>query len=135
MIKKIKLQAILDNYQKFMDFLQKQTDRSRVNSDIVSDIMIAGEEVVVNVMHYAYPDKKGDLEVSFERKEDLVRIIFADSGKPFNPFEKQEPDINKPVEDREIGGLGILLVKKLMDGADYEYRENKNVLTIVKKIS
>ena len=135
MIKNLKLQADPDNYKKFMDFVQSQIDGSCANNYIVSDIMIVSEEVVVNIIDYAYPDKKGDLEVIFEKTGDLIRIIFKDEGAPFDPLKKPEPDINKPIEERDIGGFGILLVKKLMDEVTYEYKENNNVLTVIKRIT
>jgi len=135
MIKNLKLQASLDNYQKFIDFVQEQIDGICVRSSIVSDIMIAAEEIVINIINYAYPDKKGDLEISFEKKGDLAIIIFKDEGSPFNPLDRPDPDINKPIEERDIGGFGVLLVKKLMDKVNYEYIENKNIFTIIKKLS
>ena len=135
MIEKIKLPASLDNYQRFMDFIQAQINSNCTDTGIISDITIASEEVIVNVINYAYPGKKGDLEVSFEKKDDFAKIVFMDSGIFFNPLEKQAPDISKAIEDREIGGLGILLVIKLMNGFNYEYKENKNVLTIIKRLS
>ncbi|MEI7616861.1 MAG: ATP-binding protein, partial [Actinomycetota bacterium] len=131
----LKLKADPDNYKIFMDFVQSQIDGSCANNYIVSDIMIVSEEVVVNIIDYAYPDKKGDLEVIFEKTDDLIRIIFKDEGAPFDPLKKPEPDINKPIEERDIGGFGILLVKKLMDEVTYEYKENNNVLTVIKRIT
>ncbi len=134
MIKNLKLAASLDNYEKFMDFLQAQIDDSCVGSDIMSDILIVVEEIIINVINYAYPDKKGDLEVCIEKKDDLLIIVFKDGGIPFNPLEKPDPDITKPIEDRDIGGFGILLVKKLMDEVNYMYKEDRNVLTVIKKL-
>ena len=60
--------------------------------------------------------------------------MFEDSGKKFDPLAKEDPDISLPVEERQIGGLGIFMVKKSMDKVTYEYKDGKNILTIVKKI-
>jgi anti-sigma regulatory factor (Ser/Thr protein kinase) len=117
-----------------MDFIQAQIEERKVDSGILADIMIACEEIVVNIIYYAYPEKTGDLEINFQEEKGIASIMFKDSGTSFNPLAKPEPDIDKPVTERDIGGLGILLVKKLMDDTIYEYRDNKNILTITKKI-
>jgi serine/threonine-protein kinase RsbW len=92
------------------------------------------EEIVVNVCSYAYTDD-GPFTITVDNKDQVISIVFKDSGIPFNPLERPDPDINLPLEDRQIGGLGIFLTKKLMDEVKYENSNGNNVLTITKKIS
>lgn len=101
-----------------------------------SALRLVCEELVVNVVDYAYPENaEGYLDIEIEREDDLIVIRFKDGGTPFNPLQKEMPDITLPLEERRIGGLGIFLTIKKMDEVIYEYVENENVLTIKKTIS
>ena len=92
------------------------------------------EEIFVNIAHYAYDRKGGKVIVNVDAKPDLVTITFIDSGLPYNPLEKPDPDITLPADKRKIGGLGIYMTKKLMDDITYEYKNGNNVLTMKKNI-
>ena len=111
------------------------------SSDMVDDpalqfkLRLCIEEVVENIVNYAYKEGDGYIEVGTELKGDSLYITFRDSGVPFNPLEKADPDITLSAEDREVGGLGIFLCKQLMDSMEYEYRDGSNLLTMVKKVS
>ena len=119
----------LDNLFEYSSRLLKILDFS---SRDITMINTALEEVFVNVAKYAY-DEKGTVEVSLSNDKSKVIFVFRDSGKPFNPLEKADPNINASSDEREIGGLGIFMVKKSMDVIEYEYKDNKNVLTLIKK--
>lgn len=94
------------------------------------------EELAVNIADYAYPDGgDGYLDVLIDRTPETITITFKDGGTPFNPLERKMPDVDLPLEERGIGGLGIFLTVKKMDEVKYDYRNNENVLTIMKKIS
>ncbi len=94
------------------------------------------EELAVNIADYAYPDGgDGYLDVLIDRTPETITITFKDGGTPFNPLERKMPDIDLPLEERGIGGLGIFLTVKKMDEVKYDYCNNENVLTIMKKIS
>ena len=99
-------------------------------------LCVAIEEVFVNVANYAYGDKDGNVEfgIAFDNNTRLVTFRMADSGIPFDPLKKADPDITLPAEQREIGGLGILITKKTMDSITYAYQNGQNVLTMTKKI-
>ena len=98
-------------------------------------IRLACEELVMNITSYAYPeDVEGFLDVDIERTEDRIVIRFTDGGIPFNPLEHKKPDPTLPWKLRHIGGLGIFLVLKKMDGVHYAYENNNNILTIEKEI-
>ena len=94
------------------------------------------EELAVNIADYAYPDGgDGYLDVLIDKMPEMITITFKDGGTPFNPLERKMPDVDLPLEERGIGGLGIFLTVKKMDEVKYDYRNNENVLTIMKKIS
>lgn len=103
------------------------------NRDIIM-INTALEEIFVNVAKYAYENSsiKGTVEVSLSNDKKKVTFIFKDTGKKFNPLDREDPNINAKSEDREIGGLGIYMVKKIMDHVSYEYKDGFNILTLEK---
>ena len=96
-------------------------------------LKLACEELVVNVTSYAYPDgTEGFLDVDIQ-KNDRIVVRFEDGGVPFNPLEREDPDTTLAWDERPIGGLGIFLVRSMMDDVRYAYENHKNVLTIEKK--
>ena len=99
-------------------------------------IDVAVEEIFVNIASYAYTDAPGDAEITAEMDDTTGQAVFtlADSGKPFDPLAKPDPDITLSAEERGIGGLGIYMVKKSMDDVAYRYENGKNILSIRKKI-
>lgn len=100
-------------------------------------IRLAVEEVVENIVRYAYEDSMGWMEVETHWDSDhiVLSITFKDAGHPFNPLETPDPDITLPVEERAVGGLGIFLCKQLMDKVEYRYEAGCNILTMQKIIS
>ena len=94
------------------------------------------EEAVENVVRYAYDGGIGWLETKIDFNQDtlLLTIQLRDAGVPFNPLEKEDPDLTLSAEDRNIGGLGIYLCKKMMDNIEYRYEDGNNVLTMTKKV-
>ena len=99
-------------------------------------ICVAVEEIFVNIASYAYGDGNGNacLSFGFDENERLMTLVVADEGVPFNPLEKEEPDITLSAAEREIGGLGIFITKKTMDTVFYSYEDGRNILTMTKKI-
>ena len=96
-------------------------------------INLALEEAVSNVMLYAYPGKSGQVLVECDKSDKLVFTI-TDSGVPFDPTQQEDPDVTQSAEERPIGGLGIFLVRQIMDDVRYERKDDKNILTLIKKI-
>ena len=99
------------------------------------DIRLACEEILVNITSYAYPDGDGQLVIFWENDTGRrkLRIEFKDSGIPFNPLLIDKPKLDVPIAERKIGGLGIMMVRKLMDEVQYEYVEGENILTVFKE--
>ena len=98
-------------------------------------IRLCTEEAVENVVRYAYKDGAGYLEIGTEVVDGSLVISLVDSGKPFNPLEKPDPDITLSAEDRDIGGLGIFLCKQMMDAVSYRFEDGCNKLTMKLKLS
>ena len=114
-------------------FVKTVSDRLNLETSLTSQLTLAVEEAVVNVMSYAYPlGTKGDIIVEATATDEWLRFIITDQGKAFDPTQGGNADTTLTAEDRPIGGLGILLVQKLMDSINYERINGKNVLTLKK---
>ena len=97
---------------------------------------LAIEEAVVNVMSYAYPaGTKGDVDIDAEADDEQLKFVISDSGTPFDPTQKGEVDTTLSAEEHGIGGLGIHLIRQIMDTINYERVDGKNVLTLRKKLT
>ena len=99
-------------------------------------LCVAIEEAFVNIAHYAYVDGEGDmcLDIGYEEESRTVTFRMTDKGVPFDPLKKPDPDVTLAADKREIGGLGIFIVKKTMDTVMYTYENGENILTMIKKI-
>lgn len=115
-------------------FVEEGLEKHEANMKASMTISVALEEMFVNVAHYAYPDQKGKVTVGMRFIDDDVEIHLFDSGIPFNPLAKKDPDITLKAEEREIGGLGIYMVKQSMDECTYERKNNQNHFMMRKKI-
>ena len=106
-----------------------------VPTPIAMKFNLVFEELLKNVISYAYRDDEDlDIEVKMESTGKRLTVTIADDGVPFNPLSAGAPDIDAPLEEREIGGLGIHLVRNLMDDVSYHRRIDRNVMTLVKDI-
>lgn len=124
------VQSNLEALTAFVDGILEENDcnlKSQMQIDVVID------EIFSNIVLYAYEDT-GDVTVRVEISDGNAEITFIDSGREYNPIEKDDPDITLSAEDRPIGGLGIFIVKKTMDEVKYRYESNQNILTVIKKI-
>ena len=87
-----------------------------------------------NIARYAYGENTGKAELKVEASDGVLSITLSDSGIPYNPLEKDDPDTTLSAEEREVGGYGIFIVKKVMDEINYEYKDGKNILTMKKAV-
>ncbi len=133
-VKEITLPAVTDNIPVVTAFVDEQLEALDCPIKAQTQIDIAIDEVFGNIANYAYAPGSGDATVRFAYDEvaHMVELTFTDSGIPFNPLLKDDPDVTAPLEDRGIGGLGIFLVKKTMNSIDYRYENGQNILTIKK---
>ena len=97
---------------------------------------MALDELLCNIASYAYAPGTGEMTVQmrYDEASGTVSLSFIDSGVPYNPLEQAAPDITLRPEERSVGGLGILMVRKKMDGMDYRREGNQNILTVYKRI-
>jgi len=118
------------------DFINAELEGAGCPMKTLMQIDLALEEIFVNIASYAYRDKPegGDALIRIDVTDGIASITLEDGGIPFDPTAKADPDPTAPLEEREIGGLGIFLTKKIMDEVRYEYRGGRNILTVTKKI-
>ena len=117
------------------DFVETIAEEKQLSQSMAMSLNLALEEAVTNVILYAYPDgADGLVDVEAILKEHSLEFIITDSGVPFDPTAAPEVDVTLSVEERPIGGLGIYLVRQLMDEVRYQRLGDKNVLSMTKKI-
>jgi sigma-B regulation protein RsbU (phosphoserine phosphatase) len=117
------------------DFVDMVCEEVGMDMAVAIQMNLAMEEAVVNVMDYAYPSGTvGNVTIEAESDDDQLQFTIIDSGTPFDPTAKEEVDTTLSAEERPIGGLGIHLVRQLMDSINYERIDGKNILTLRKKI-
>ena len=133
-MKDITVDATVDNLEVVQDFVREELEKQDCSMKIMMQIEIAVEEIYVNIVHYAYNPSVGKATIRCEVTDNPMQVMiqFLDSGKPFDPLAKEDADITLSAEERDIGGLGIFMVKQSMDEVNYEYKDGKNVLTIKK---
>ena len=133
-MKELVIQALTDNLPQVLSFVDEQLENANCPMKIQMQIDIAVEEIFVNIAHYAYNPEIGTATVRVEvmGEPPAVDITFIDGGIPYDPLAKADPDVTLSAEDRQIGGLGIFMVKKTMDDVKYEYLNGHNILTLKK---
>ena len=133
---KKRFEPIIDKCGEIIDYLMSSPDIPQ-DEALRFKIRLSIEEAVENVVRYAYDGGLGWIEVGTELDPEgvMLTILLRDAGVPFNPLEKADPDITLSAEDREIGGLGIFLCKKMMDNIEYRYEDGCNILIMKKKVA
>ena len=135
-VKEITVPARVDSITQITAFIEAEMDAFGCTGSDRTQIDIAVDELFANIALYAYPDKEGEATVRLttDRRRADVTLTFIDSGIPFDPLAKKDPDVTLPAKDRKIGGLGIYIVKNSMDDVSYEYKDGHNILTIRKTV-
>lgn len=133
-MKELVLKASVDHLLDVQEFVRGELEAAGCSAKVMSQVEIAVEEIYINIAQYAYSSGEGDAVIRCEADRGAAKLMiqFMDTGTPFDPLAKKDADISLSAEERSIGGLGILMVKKLMDEVAYRYEEGKNILTIVK---
>lgn len=136
----IKRRLVLPNdvqeVPKLAGFIDEFCETCGIDMSTTMSLNLAIEEAVVNVMDYAYPNGgKGDVYIEAECDNDVMTFIIRDNGIPFDPTKASEVDTTLSAEERPIGGLGIHLVRTIMDTEEYSYTDGQNVLTLKKKLN
>ena len=134
-MKELVLDAITENLDAVISFVTEQLEAVGCPMKVQMQLEIAVEELFVNIAYYAYAPETGTAMIRTEITSDTAEITFIDSGVQYDPLAKPDPDVTLPASERQIGGLGIFMVKKSMDDMRYEYTDGNNILTIVKKLN
>ena len=111
-------------------------EENEVNFKKIYQVNLALEEIFANIARYAYPSQEGMVYVSYEvnKEENKLKVIIRDQGIEFNPLEKEDPDLDSSVKERKIGGLGIYIVKNIVDNVEYQRINNENILRLEKNL-
>lgn len=135
-MKELTVDATIENVAAVTAFVDEQLEQLDCPMKTQMQVDIAIDELFGNIAHYAYNPAIGAATVRIEVSENPLAVVitFIDNGVPYDPLAKADPDITLSAEEREIGGLGIYMVKKSMDDVSYEYRDGKNILRIKKNI-
>lgn len=135
-MKELVIDAKIENVDNVIEFINGELDALGCSSKTKIEINVAADEIFANIANYAYAPNVGPAIIQFDIIDDnkTVAITFKDKGVPFDPLSKKDPNVALSAEEREIGGLGIYIVKKTMDSVKYEYKDNQNILSITKKI-
>ena len=136
-MKELTIAATVENIGTVTDFVNEQLEALDCPMKAQTQIDIAIDELFGNIAHYAYNPEVGSATVRVEVIEEPLAVIitFIDKGVPYDPLAKADPDITLSAEEREIGGLGIFMVKKSMDEITYEYKDGQNILKIKKNLN
>jgi anti-sigma regulatory factor (Ser/Thr protein kinase) len=131
------VRADVKEFERVSEFAEQCLNACGCAERARTQLLVAVEEIFVNIATYSYPDGPEDVLVDFwieDGAQPLACIRLSDSGIPFDPFAQPDPDVTLSAEERKIGGLGIYMVKQSMDAVSYEYRDGKNVVVMKRKI-
>ena len=134
-MRELTVPATINNVETVTDFVNGQLEEAGCPVKTQMQLDVAIDELFSNIAHYAYDPGSGMATVQVDLEEDppAAIVTFLDQGRPYNPLAKEDPDVSLAARDRPTGGLGIFLVKRIMDDVNYEYRDVYNVLRIRKK--
>ena len=135
-MKEMEIAAKGENLPQVLAFIDEALEAAGCGMKVQMQIDIAVEEIFINIAHYAYHPGEGPATIRVDFEEDPLSVIrtCVDHGTPYEPLAKEDPDVTLSAEERQIGGLGIFMVKKSMDDVEYEYKDGRNILTLKKQI-
>ena len=134
MVNELKIEAKKETFEKVLAFVDEALEKAGVPYEVQLSVEMAIEEIYLNIVYYAYAQKDGDAIIlaDINKKDRILTLTFIDEGPEYNPLLKEDPDTTMDIMDRPIGGLGILMVKKMMDDVAYCRENGENHLTIKK---
>ena len=123
----------IEEIPKVSAFLDERMHAFGYGEDEILDTQLAVEEAVTNVVVHGYKKPGGEIIVSCRISDDRIEVRITDAAPRFDPLAVPEPELDSTIEDREVGGLGIYLIRQLMDEVSYRYENGKNILVLMKK--
>lgn len=135
-MRELTVDAVVESLDAVTDFVDEGLEELDCPMKVMMQINVAVDELFSNIARYAYSDGAGKATVQIDALQDSREavITFIDQGIPYDPLKKEDPDVTLSANEREVGGLGIFLVKKIMDDMKYEYKDGQNILKIFKKL-
>lgn len=135
-MEKLKFEAKPENLERMIDFIVNKYAEQVKDKKSINKMRLVSEEALINIINYAYPNQSGEIEISYnyDSVRELLELQISDRGIPFNPLDHEEPNLEIPLEDRQIGGLGIFMIKQIMDSVHYERLNEQNILTLTKQL-
>lgn len=133
-MKTLTLPAKMENLETLIGFVLSTAEQLNFDQKMQNQLRLATEEILVNVISYAYPGQNGEVTVSTDQTSgrEGLRVEISDTGIPFDPLSKPAPDLTVPIKDRQIGGLGIFLLREIMSEVSYRRENGRNILTFIK---
>ena len=131
---KLKIEGKLENLSLIGDFIGDSMREFGLDNRKIFDVQMAVDEACTNIIEYGYANEGGTIDIACQRRGEEIVVVIKDTGKPFDPTTVQPPDLNTSLEERKAGGLGIYFMKTLTDEVRYEFKEGKNVLTMVVRL-
>ena len=128
----ITLEASLENLGTTNSFIHKWAKKASLSTHSENELLLAAEEVYINIVRYAYPESLGKVTIHCRIDEDSLVLKIKDEGIPFNPLQLPEPHLVSCLKERKVGGLGVFLMRRFADKVKYEKQGKYNVLTLVK---
>jgi len=128
------IRADLEEIQRVSEMIEKCMKTHGWEDDALLDVQLAVEEAVTNTILHGYDGRSGTISIRIETSPHHISVEIADDAPAFDPLSVPDPDISGEIEDRQIGGLGIFLIRRVMDEVSYRYEKNKNILVMEKKI-
>ena len=126
----LQVRADITKLQEVLQLLQNDMLQYNVSAQGQFDMVVAAEEIFSNIASYAYDNEEGMVEIKTSCANNIYSVSFKDQGKKYNPLKRQDPDTTSEIKEREIGGLGVFLAKKVSDTISYEYKDGCNILSI-----
>ena len=127
----LSVKPTMDTIPQVAAFVEENLEKFDVPMKLSTKLMVALDEIYSNIVCYSGAT---EAQIQLAKESDTVRLTFCDNGKPYNPLDAKEPDVTASADDRTIGGLGIFMVRKMMDSVEYMYKDGQNVLTLGMKI-
>ncbi len=132
----IELKNVLPEISRLGTFIETMGTENTLPAKTIHALLLSSDELVTNIISYGYADSmEHRITVAFVLSESAVNMTIADDGCEFNPLAVQEADTSAPLEEKPIGGLGIHLVKSMVDEITYRYDNNRNIVTVLKNFS
>ena len=133
--KRITIINNIDQLPTLAEQIEQIADEWELDPMLAMNMNLVIEEAITNVIFYAFNDQENhQIDIDFNLNDSILKLVITDDGTPFDPTQKGDPDTTLSVEDRQIGGLGIFLIRKIMNEVKYKRKNNKNILTLTKSI-